>query len=141
MHMKWEEFINSLLPSEVNVNGDEDVLLLEPSYFSNVERVINSTSKRGQTNYVMWRLIASSVKYLSEDLRNRYKRFQEEIYPDYRRKPRSQECVDTVIEKMPISIGALYARTYMKDTAVKKTAMKIAHSVTTEFNEILKQVS
>lgn len=65
----WMEFLNELLKPHATVGENEQVILPYPSFISQLERILNETSKRVQANYVMWRVILSSVEYLSDEIR------------------------------------------------------------------------
>ncbi|XP_076289981.1 neprilysin-2-like [Lasioglossum baleicum] len=67
----WKEYFNTLLAPNLQVDDDEVVIVSVPSYISSLEKLLASTPKRVQANYVMWRAAASSVSYLTEAIRKR----------------------------------------------------------------------
>lgn len=66
----WTDFLNKMLLPYTTINEDEKVIVYKPSFFTALERLLARTSKRVQANYVIWRALADSVTYLSNEIRN-----------------------------------------------------------------------
>lgn len=65
-----------------------------PQYISDFEALVGKTPKRAQANYVMWRAVASSVSYLSDDLRKRQLDYTTIVTGRTEREARWKECID-----------------------------------------------
>lgn len=135
----WKEYFNTLLAPNLQVDDDEVVIVSVPSYISSLEKLLESTPKRVQANYVMWRAAASSVSYLTEDIRKRQLQYSTALSGRTEREARWKECIDTVSGSLAISVGALYVRKYFKEDA-KKNAVEMVADIRAEFTEILKRV-
>jgi membrane metallo-endopeptidase-like protein 1 len=65
----WLEYFNNLLAPGIGITEDEQVIVNVPSFISDLERLLQQTPKRVQANYIMFRAAASSVSYLTDDIR------------------------------------------------------------------------
>ncbi|KZC07350.1 Membrane metallo-endopeptidase-like 1 [Dufourea novaeangliae] len=135
----WKEYFNTLLAPSVQVDDDEVVIISVPSFIMNLEKLLAITPKRVQANYVMWRAAASSVSYLTEEIRKRQLQYSTALSGKTEREARWKECIDTVSGSLAISVGALYVRKYFKEDA-KKNAVEMVADIRTEFTKILKKV-
>ncbi|CAG5102248.1 Similar to Nep2: Neprilysin-2 (Drosophila melanogaster) [Cotesia congregata] len=135
----WKEYFNTILKPHVQVDDNEIAIVNVPSYISDFEKLIKSTPKRIQANYVMWRAVAASVSYLSDEIRKRQLEYSTALSGKTEREPRWKECVDIVSSTLPISVGALYVRKYFHQDA-KKNAVEMVADIRNQFNKILKTV-
>ncbi|XP_029033207.1 neprilysin-2 isoform X2 [Osmia bicornis bicornis] len=135
----WKEYFNTLLAPSVEVTEDEVVIVSVPSYIANLEKLLDTVPKRVQANYVMWRAAASSVSYLTDEIRKRQLQYSTALSGKTEREPRWKECIDTVSGSLAISVGAMYVRKYFKEDA-KKNALEMVADIREEFTEILKKV-
>lgn len=136
----WKEYFNTLLAPSVQVDEDELVIISVPSYIASLEKLLATTPKRVQANYVMWRAAASSVSYLTEDIRKRQLQYSTALSGKTEREPRWKECIDTVSGSLSLSVGAMYVRKYFKDGA-KKNAVEMVVDIREQFTKILKKVN
>ncbi|XP_078040555.1 M13 family metallopeptidase neprilysin 2 isoform X2 [Augochlora pura] len=135
----WKEYFNTLLAPNAQVDDDEVVIVSVPSYISDLEELLVSTPKRVQANYAIWRATASSVSYLTEEIRKKQLQYSTALSGRTEREPRWKECIDTVSGNLAISVGAMYVRKYFKEDA-KKNALEMVADIRAEFKEILKRV-
>lgn len=135
----WKEYFNTLLAPSVEVTEDEVVIVSVPSYIANLEKLLATVPKRVQANYVMWRAAASSVSYLTDEIRKRQLQYSTALSGKTEREPRWKECIDTVSGSLAISVGAMYVRKYFKEDA-KKNALEMVADIREEFTKILKKV-
>ncbi|XP_026670737.1 neprilysin-2 isoform X1 [Ceratina calcarata] len=135
----WKEYFNTLLAPNIQVDENEVVIVSVPSYITNLEKLLDSTPKRVQANYVMWRAAASSVSYLTDDIRKRQLQYSTALSGRTERESRWKECTDTVSGSLAISVGAMYVRKYFKEDA-KKNAVEMVADIREEFTKILKKV-
>ncbi|XP_015600086.1 neprilysin-2 isoform X3 [Cephus cinctus] len=135
----WKEYFNNLLPSNVQVDENEVVIVNVPSFISDLEELLSQTPKRVQANYVMWRAAGASVSYLTEEIRKRQLAYSTALSGKTEREARWKECVDIVSGSLSISVGALYVRKYFKEDA-KKTAVEMVADIREEFTKILKKI-
>ncbi|XP_076754338.1 M13 family metallopeptidase neprilysin 2 isoform X2 [Xylocopa sonorina] len=135
----WKEYFNTLLTPNAEVDENEVVIVSVPSYIENLEKLLAATPNRVQANYVMWRAAASSVNYLTEEIRKRQLQYSTALSGKTEREPRWKECIDTVSGSLAISVGAMYVRKYFKENA-KKNALEMVADIRQEFTKILEKV-
>lgn len=135
----WLEYINHILPKEVQITRNETVIVNVPTYFKELEKVLANTPKRTLANYVMWRASSASISYLTEKLRRRQLEYQTALSGQTSRETRWRECVDMVASSLSISVGALYVRKYFNEDA-KKQALEMVNGIREEFHKILENL-
>lgn len=42
----WREYISKILPSKISINEDEPIIVEVPSYFTELEKILEQTPKR-----------------------------------------------------------------------------------------------
>lgn len=135
----WFEYFNTILAPGITVTRDELVIVNVPSFITDLEKLLRLTPKRVQANYVMFRAAASSVSYLTDDIRKLQLAYTTVVSGKTEREPRWKECVEIVSGSFSISVGALYVRKYFKEDA-KKNAVEMVSDIRQEFMKILKTV-
>jgi len=135
----WLEYINKMLGSKVSVNEDEVVILGVPDYIKQFEYIIAQTPKRAVANYLMWRVAASSVSYLTEELRNRQLQYSTIVTGKTERASRWKECIDISAGSLSIAAGALYVRKYFNEDA-RQNAVEMVAGIRSEFKKIVGKV-
>ncbi|KAK9888869.1 hypothetical protein WA026_001089 [Henosepilachna vigintioctopunctata] len=135
----WIEYMNTLLAPDTKVSMDEIVVVSVPSYLSDLEKLLESTPKRVQANYLMWRAAASSVSYLTEALRKRQLEYTTVVTGRTERAPRWKECVDIASGSLSTAAGALYVRKYFNENA-RQNALEMVRDIRAEFESILRNV-
>ncbi|XP_034935732.1 neprilysin-2-like isoform X2 [Chelonus insularis] len=135
----WKDYFNRILSPIVTIDDDEITIVNVPGFVADFEKLISSTPKRIQANYVMWRAAAASVSYLNDEIRKRQLQFSTALSGKTEREPRWKECVDIVSNSLSISVGALYVRTYFNEDA-KKNALEMVSDIRSQFNKILQTV-
>ncbi|XP_016921652.1 neprilysin-2 isoform X2 [Apis cerana] len=135
----WKEYFNTLLAPKIQVDEEEIVIVSVPNYIASLEKLLAATPKRVQANYVMWRAAASSVSYLTDEIRKRQLQYSTALSGKTEREPRWKECIDTVSGSLAISVGAMYVRKYFKQDA-KNNAVEMVADIRKEFTKILKKV-
>ncbi|XP_015110388.2 neprilysin-2-like [Diachasma alloeum] len=129
----WKEYFNRVLPPSVRVGNCDVIIRQAASYIKSLEELMGKTPKRVQANYVMWRVVESSLSYMNDEIRERE--------PQWRggktaREPRWKECMDVLSQKLPLSVAALYVRKYFHK-GVKKNAIEVVDDVSKQFHQIL----
>lgn len=84
----WLEYFNTLLAPTTKVVKDEMVIVNVPSFISDLEALLKETPARVQANYVMWRAAASSVSYLTDEIRKRQLAYSTVISGEFSRRVR-----------------------------------------------------
>lgn len=79
---------------ELNVDEDEMVNVSVPSFFEELEKLLKRTDNRIIANYMMWRIHAFSVAFLSEEFRKRQLQYATVLSGRQEQEARWKECVD-----------------------------------------------
>ncbi|KAK5647015.1 hypothetical protein RI129_005479 [Pyrocoelia pectoralis] len=136
----WLEYLNSVLDlTDIKIKNTDMIIISVPSYISELEKLLTHTPKRIQANYVMWRAAASSISYLTEELRKRQLQYSTILSGRTERESRWKECVDIASGSMSIAAGALYVRKYFHEEA-RQNAIEMVSDIRSEFIDILKKV-
>ncbi|XP_019873601.1 neprilysin-2 isoform X1 [Aethina tumida] len=135
----WNEYMNTLLAPDTSVQPGEIIIVNVPKYITDFERLISRTPKRVQANYVMWRAAATSVSYLTEELRNRQLEYTTIVTGRTEREARWKECIDLSAGSLSIAAGALYVRKYFHEEA-RQSAIEMVKDIREEFQTILNNV-
>lgn len=54
-HIRWMDYFNALMPTDMKITSDEIVVVVTPVYFDRLAEVLEKTSQRTIANYFMWR--------------------------------------------------------------------------------------
>ncbi|XP_036347356.1 neprilysin-2-like [Rhagoletis pomonella] len=93
-YVQWVDYTNALLPDKIQVNEDEPVNLSVPSFFDELGPLLARTPDRVIANYMMWRIHAFSVVFLSEQFRKRQLQYATALSGRQEQEARWKECVD-----------------------------------------------
>lgn len=91
--INWLDYINWHLQELVQINETEVVNVVEKNYLSQLNAILQSTSKRTIANYYAWRLVLSYSKYLNDVLHIRNEKYESAITGQQKSLPRITECV------------------------------------------------
>uniref|UniRef100_A0A1B6DD22 Peptidase M13 N-terminal domain-containing protein n=1 Tax=Clastoptera arizonana TaxID=38151 RepID=A0A1B6DD22_9HEMI len=135
----WKEYFTRILPPEVKVQSDEVAINNVPSYITNVSAILSNTPKRIQANYLLWRAVAGSISYLTEEVRKRQLEFGTAISGKTEREPRWKECISVATSSFSLATGSLYVQRFFKEDA-KKAALEMVGGIREEMYKILNEV-
>ncbi|XP_031343736.1 neprilysin-2-like isoform X1 [Photinus pyralis] len=136
----WIEYINGVVDAvDYTVLLDDQVIIRSPFYLTELENLLQWTSKRVLANYMMWRAVKSSVQFLTESLRNRRFDYFQEAFGITDRMPRWKECVNVVTKGIPFAVGVLYVQRYV-DEDTKEVIYEMVASIRSQFMEMIKLV-
>ncbi|XP_065204912.1 neprilysin-2-like [Planococcus citri] len=118
--IEWMHFIRSMLNPSVSVSESETIVIAYPEFITNVQGLLESTSKRTLANYFIWRTLFFSLNsYL--------------IVSD---SPRWKSCVAVTADKMNLAVASMYVRKYFSDER-KKNTIAISKSIKGKMHETL----
>lgn len=92
-YINWLDYINAMLPTGLNVNENEIVTNSVPTYFKQLENILNTTSKRTIANYLLWRAVLTTSGTLTSQLRQRKLEFYKVVYGLQGEEQRWKECI------------------------------------------------
>ncbi|XP_055299905.1 neprilysin-2-like isoform X2 [Sitodiplosis mosellana] len=138
-YLNWLDYINALLPSNLQVDENEILSNTVPKFFEQLGDILSSTPKRTMANYFLWRVILATSGTLTPELRQHKLQFYKTVYGLQGEQPRWKECIQFSSESLPISVGALYVRKYFSDES-RKTAVEMVENIRDEFVNILSEI-
>lgn len=135
---QWVQYVNRLLPNEVQVDSEEVVVVNSPGFLDGLTSLLERTSHRTIANYLIWRITDYAVYYLNNQVRKRQLDFSTVTVGKKEFSVRWKECISMVNNKLPISVGALYIRQYFKPEA-KQAATEMVEHIRQEFKDALQK--
>ncbi|XP_053650118.2 neprilysin-2 isoform X3 [Cherax quadricarinatus] len=132
----WLEYINTVLQPFFTVTIDEPVVVNVPNFVKNLGKLLTRTPKRVISNYLLWRVTAASVGYLSEDARDIQLEYSKKLVGKGTREPRWKECMGSVSGSLAHAVGSMYARAFFKEDA-KAAADEMVRYIRAEFDNII----
>lgn len=98
-YLPWLEYINAMLPDNVQVDENEVVIVSVPSFFEKLGDVIHSVPKRTLANYFGWRIVLATSGTLTDELRRRKILYFSSINGQREEEPRWKECASYTSSK------------------------------------------
>jgi predicted metalloendopeptidase len=136
----WINYIHRLLPTNVKVAPNENVIVHSPKYIEKFLSLISTTPLRTQANYAMWRAAAASVTYMNEEVRKVHSEFSAAILGKVQRQSRQKECIAVVSSVLGNAIGAMYIRRYFQEEA-KAAAQEMVDDIGIAFLDLLDEAN
>ncbi|XP_067648018.1 neprilysin-2 isoform X5 [Eurosta solidaginis] len=163
-YVQWLEYTNALLPSKIQVTEDEPVNLSVPSFFDALGPLLERTPNRVIANYMMWRIHAFSIVFLSEQFRKRQLQYATALSGRQEQEARWKECVDITsgsfyddiddrdeeieggvddieyeVDGLAIAVGSLYVRKHFNEDS-KAIALDMVTQIRRIFDNMLSEV-
>ena len=73
MPENWTEYLQKLFDyGDVKVDDitdNERIIIYDTEFYKNLTKVLQTTEERTKANYLVWRMVAATMKYLSKDAR------------------------------------------------------------------------
>ena len=136
----WLEYINTILSKElVQVTGDEIIIVDVPSYIKDMKALLSATPARVQANYLLWRVAASTMSYMTEDAEKIGLKFAKKLTGQSAKPPRWKKCVGMATGSLSSAVGSLYVTKHFDETS-KATALEMVADIKKQFDIILKEI-
>lgn len=138
-YIQWVDYINALLPTTLQINENEVIIVSVPAYFDKLGELLAKTPRRTIANYMMWRITAFSSFFMTEELRKRQLQYSTAVSGKQEQEPRWKECIDISSGSLSIAVGALYVRKYFREDS-KAAALEMVNGIRHQFEKILNEV-
>ena len=136
----WLEYINIILgPENAQVVGEDVVVVNVPQYVQSMSRLLRETPPRVVTDYVLWRISASALSYLSEMAERIALKFRMQVTGQAAKPARWQKCSSEVTGALGPLVGSLYVQKYFPSGA-KAEAVSMVDNIRQKFLQVLDQV-
>lgn len=133
----WKEYINNILAPHMTVDDNETVIITVPRFISQFIKLINNTPKRTQANYVMWKAVEYSIKYLTQDMLKSRLEFEKQLNGVAKLKARWETCVEESGNLFGTHV--LYVKKYFNEAA-KNDAIEMFTEIKNQLIKILQTV-
>ncbi|XP_011304098.1 neprilysin-11-like isoform X2 [Fopius arisanus] len=133
----WKRYFREMLPPSIPVEDNEIVIVMAPSYVKTLDILMNTTSKRVQANYLMWRTIEESLIYLPDFTRSFF--YGEISWKEEEMKSRWERCLEVVLQKLPVSLGVIYVRGIFHEES-RGNIKEIVDNIQQKFRLIVQEV-
>ena len=70
-YMQWLEYIRNLMHTSMQINENDVVINMEPSFFEKFGEILAATPKRVIANYLMQRVVTYAGPFLTDEIRQR----------------------------------------------------------------------
>lgn len=137
--LDWFGYISAILPPDVTVDENEMINIVDVKFLDNLGELLDATPKRTIANFMLVRVAAASVKYLTSKLRRRQQEYFKTVYGQAEEEARWKECTESTLSKLPNAVSAMYVRRHFDENA-KKTALEMVEDIKQEFEHVLKNV-
>ena len=136
----WLEYINTIFSKELlQVTGEEIIIVDVPSYLEKMSQLISATPARVQANYLLWRVAASTMSYLTEDVEKIGLKFAKKLTGQSAKPPRWKKCVGAASGSLSSAVGSLYVSKHFDEDS-KSTALDMVKDIKKQFDIILKEI-
>ena len=136
----WLTYINTLLgPDIVQVSEEETIIVGVPAFLGNMSKLLAATPARVQANYLLWRVVASTMTYMTEEVEKVGLKYTKKLTGQSAKPPRWKKCVGAATGSLYLAVGSLYVSKHF-DEASKSTALAMVNDIKKQFDIILDQV-
>ncbi|XP_055877780.1 endothelin-converting enzyme 2-like [Biomphalaria glabrata] len=118
--INMEKFMESVFP-ELDWRDEDELVVITPEYFKELQNVVQDTDKETLANYIMWNLILPTVGYLPEEFEDvNIKQATESEDKAEIPLSRQTSCLQKAVKVMPFAASALYIDLFFsQETNVK----------------------
>ena len=145
----WTTYVSDLFhfdvffKSLITITASEKVIIRDPKFYEQLSSVLQSTSIRTIANYMSWRMIKASIKYLGRGARDIRQKFLQVLTGVSIEKVPWKRCTKKVgfnnqydRETFNYAVGSMYAR-HVFDIEAKRQVDDMTGYIRKAFNEIL----
>ncbi|XP_050420480.1 neprilysin-1-like isoform X2 [Adelges cooleyi] len=135
--INWLLYFRNVL--NFNIEGDELVVSYAMTYFTQLGLLMKKTDRRIIHNYVIWRLVQSTVlPHMIDEYQYKRLDFKKILLGILSERSRWRDCVDWTNKQLGMAVGALFIRDNFSLES-KVTAMDMIQSIREAFNELLNE--
>jgi predicted metalloendopeptidase len=146
------EYVNKIHGSDNVAYDEEEVVNVNvPKYITGFREHISKVSNRVQANYLIWRIVQDSMRYLNEEALEIQLAFNKVITGKATKSPRWEKCAKSTAGlrepnlyfkegSLTNAVGGMYAKKHFQLDA-KEKADEILDNVRTEFKKMLDELN
>ncbi|XP_044752118.1 neprilysin-2-like isoform X1 [Coccinella septempunctata] len=132
----WMKLFQYILPEEVKLYDDREIMVEVPSYIDGLEKLLKTTAPKTVANYLFWRAALEIWPFLPQKFEDRITRYKKVTGGISQSSPRWKKCLDLTQAHLPLLLGATYVRRYSNEET-KVYAAEMVDYIMTEFKKTL----
>lgn len=136
-YIDWLGYINSKMLAGLKFNESERVILQQPTYYDQLEDILNRTDIRTISNYVIWRELVDYIPYLNTQLRAMEFEFLKTVTGKSTKQSRWTDCIKSSSDMFGIAVSAMYVREHFRDQRIRNDVSQIIAEIKSEYEKIL----
>uniref|UniRef100_A0A8R1HWB4 Endothelin-converting enzyme 1 n=2 Tax=Caenorhabditis japonica TaxID=281687 RepID=A0A8R1HWB4_CAEJA len=127
--VEWVTFFQSIAPADLKhlFHNQTEIIICEIEYLRQVSALIASTDKGLLTNYVLWRVVQSNVRYLDERFDDIKQDFLKVMTGQQQSAPRWKDCAQVPSTVLPLAAGAIYVQAHFQESDREEAIRMIVH--------------
>ncbi|RWS26728.1 Membrane metallo-endopeptidase-like 1 [Leptotrombidium deliense] len=119
-NIRFDEYLNKML--NIETKEDERIIVLSPKYIEKFNELIVNTDKKVLANFILWRVVYSSLPHLSSNWLKIYADFKKVLYGQKKTPSRSNYCLSYTRNSLSVAVSALFVQRYgSEETKTKAT--------------------
>ena len=144
----WSGYIQKLFDFgdvKIDIDDSERVIIYDVDFYKNISKVLESTTERTKANYLVWRLVASTMKFLSKDARDIRRKYTKVLNGISVEQPAWKRCLKTVgwnslsKSNFVYAVTSMYARKVFKRES-KAQVVEMTDYLRRAFKQILDEL-
>ncbi|MEO8210589.1 MAG: M13 family metallopeptidase [bacterium] len=137
-NFNWDVLFNEIGLSDYS-KFDKGIIVAQPEFFKDVDRMMNDVSIDDWKNYLKWNLINWASDKLSSDFVNAdFDFYSKVLRGTQQQQPRWKQSVEFVSNAMGEPLGQIFVEKYFTPET-KAKAMEMVNNIKNEFGERLKK--
>ncbi|XP_031781394.1 neprilysin-2 [Nasonia vitripennis] len=137
----WLELLNHVFnPSGVIIDETEVVIIEDLEYITKLEKLIEITPKRVIANYLVWKVVQSSLGYMPSEFRVLEADYLNQVNGRTQTPDRASKCLTDVMKAFPIAVSAMYVRENF-DQSIKDDVSEIVSNIKKQTKRNLEKIS
>uniref|UniRef100_A0A1I7WVX6 Peptidase_M13_N domain-containing protein n=1 Tax=Heterorhabditis bacteriophora TaxID=37862 RepID=A0A1I7WVX6_HETBA len=154
LHIKvdWVYFFRNIAPDQLKdfFHNNTEVIVCEIDYLRKVSSTIQpnnvvssliaNTNQVVLANYIIWRVVQSSVRFLDERFEDIKQDFSRVMTGQQQRSPRWKDCAQVPSTVLPLAAGAIYVDAHF-NSQDKREAIEMIKLLRNSFVELVQQNS
>ncbi|CCD64734.1 Neprilysin-11 [Caenorhabditis elegans] len=136
----WVPFFQSIAPSDLThlFHNETEIIICEIEYLQHVSELIEKTDVGLLTNYVLWRVVQSNVRYLDERFEDIKQDFLKVMTGQQQSPPRWKDCAQVPSTVLPLAAGAIYVQAHFQESD-KHEALRMIMHLRNSFADLVRQ--
>ncbi|CAI2347038.1 unnamed protein product [Caenorhabditis sp. 36 PRJEB53466] len=127
--VEWVQFFRAIAPDDLThlFHNDTEIIICEIDYLRQVSELIAATDVGLLTNYVLWRVVQSNVRYLDERFDDIKQDFLKVMTGQQQAAPRWKDCAQVPSTVLPLAAGAIYVQAHFQESDKDEALRMIVH--------------